>query len=352
VRIILRTAAVLVAVGGLLPSPPPFAEMLTEEGIPRRSHAVEARMQVPSPVAISGNGGRSERRPSSSAPAPRFFFAGNGRLRLAHAHFAETLDVRYRRADGTYDPAALARIEHFFRSREDGRAGPVSLRLVELLGYIEDHFHPKQMTLLSGYRSPEFNADLRAAGQKAAQASLHTEGLAADIVFSGVDQRRLWLQLRELQSGGAGYYKTGHFIHVDTGRPRFWEETTSRVDENLAAGNARVFARTDFDRYTDLGGGIVSLHSVTVYPLLVAPTATLVGTNGTTSVQLAPGDGTVARDGCIALDGPAADHQLKVVGVGAAAPRGRGHLELTTCEPRIERTPPEIDTNPVEIVTR
>ena len=158
------------------------------------------RTSVPSPVATSGNGGGSGRGPSPAAAAqPRFFFAGDGHLTLSHAHFAEKLDVRYRRADGTYDPAALARIRHFFRSREDGREAPISLRLIELLAYIQDHFHPRQMTLLSGYRSPEFNADLRAAGQKAAQASLHTEGLAADIAFAGVDLKRLWGQLRQLR---------------------------------------------------------------------------------------------------------------------------------------------------------
>ena len=121
--------------------------------------------------------------------APRFFFAGNGHLKLSHAHFGTTLDVRYRRADGSYDPDALRQIQHFFRSREDGREGAISLRLIELLAYVQDHFHPRQMTLLSGYRSPEFNEDLRAAGGQAAQTSLHTQGLAADVTLTGVDLR-------------------------------------------------------------------------------------------------------------------------------------------------------------------
>jgi len=37
-------------------------------------------------------------------------------------------------------------------------------------------------------------------------------------------------------------------VHVDVGKPRFWEAATSRADEDLSGGNARVFARTDFDR--------------------------------------------------------------------------------------------------------
>jgi uncharacterized protein YcbK (DUF882 family) len=334
----------------LLPKPPPFAELLTEEGTRGLSVALadtsSQSRKIPSFVATSGNGGGSGRRPSAASP-PRFFFAGNGRLTLSHAHFAERLDVCYRRADGTYDPTALAQIRHFFRSREDGREAPITLRLVELLGYIQDRFHPRQMTLLSGYRSPAFNADLRAAGQQAAQASLHTEGLAADVAFAGVDLKRLWLQLRQLQAGGAGYYRTGKFLHIDTGRPRFWEETTSRVDENLAAGNARVFARTDFDRYVSLSGALLTLHSVTVFPLRVASQAHLVVEGSSIPLRLEPASGTVEGDGCLSIAGPAAD-ALRVV--GAATVAARGHLVLATCEPRIERTPAEIESNPIEIV--
>jgi uncharacterized protein YcbK (DUF882 family) len=290
----------------------------------------------------------------SRAPAPsRFFFAGNGQLKLSHAHFAETLDVRYRRADGTYDPAALARLRHFFRSREDGREGAVSLRLIELLAYVQDHFHPRRMTLLSGYRSPAFNADLRAAGKKAAQASLHTEGLAADITFAGLDLKRLWRQLRELQAGGAGYYRSGKFLHIDTGRPRFWEETTSRVDENLAAGNARVFVRTDFDRYPSLNGAVLSLHSITAFPVRVAPEARIVTGSGSAALRLEPVSGAVERDGCLSIDGPADAYAFRVVdGASSAPPAGRGDIILATCEPRIESTPAEITSNPIDVSAR
>ena len=304
-------------------------------------------------MATSGHGGGpGRRRASPAAQPPRFFFAGNGRLTLSHAHFAETLDVRYRRADGTYDPAALAQIRHFFRSREDGREAAISLRLIELLAYVQDHFHPRQMTLLSGYRSPQFNADLRAAGQKAAQASLHTEGLAADIAFAGMDLKRLWRELRQLQAGGAGYYRSGKFLHLDTGRPRFWEETTSRVDENLAAGNARVFLRTDFDRYPTLNGAVLSLHSITAFPLRVAAEARLVAGSGATTIRLEPVSGAVARDGCLTIDAPADAYQLRIAdGVSAATLTGRGDVILTTCEPRIEQTPAEITSNPIELTS-
>jgi uncharacterized protein YcbK (DUF882 family) len=288
--------------------------------------------------------------------APRFFFAGDGHLVLQHAHFNTTLDTRYRHADGSYDPAALAQIRHFFRSREDGREADISLRLIELLAYIQGRYHPRQMILLSGFRSPEFNADLRSAGQQVAQASLHTQGLAADVTFTGIDLVRLWRQLRELHTGGAGYYRKGHFLHIDTGPPRFWEETTSRVSENLAADNARVFLRTDFDRYTQMEGAILSLHSVTAFPLLISPHPTVVGPAGSATMTIQPVNGTAPAqgNGCFAITTPQDAYQFRVVTAGSAAqalkttPNARSHVVMSTCEPRIGKTASEIESNPIE----
>ncbi len=291
--------------------------------------------------------------PGSSAPASRFFFAGNGRLALHHGHFNTNLNVRYRRADGTYDDAALAQIRHFFRSREDGREGDVSLRLVELLAFIETRFHVQRLTLLSAYRSPEFNEDIRAAGGKAAKASLHTEGLAADILPAGVNLRQLWQELRELRTGGAGYYRKGNFLHVDTGKPRFWEETTSRVDEDLSAGNARIFVRTDFDRYADLSGAVLSLHSVTAFPLAVAANATLIGPDGTAATaRLAAAQGVETGAGCLQIPAYAESYRIQVVDAQAPATRGPWRVVLNTCEPRIERTPESAESNPIELMGR
>ncbi len=289
--------------------------------------------------------------PATAAP-PRFFFAGDGRLVLQHAYFDTTLDVRFRHADGSYDPAALEAIAHFFRSREDGKQQAVSLRLIELLSYVQEHFHPRQMILLSGFRSPEFNTDLRNAGRAAAQASLHTEAMAADVMFTGLDMRRLWHRLRDLGTGGVGYYRANKFLHIDTGPPRFWEATTSRVSENLAADNARVFLRTDFDRYPRLEGAICGLHSVTAYPVLVSSRARVIGANEA-AITIQPTNGArVNADGCIAVSSPA-EREFRVTSVAPAAGDersgvGESRIVLSTCEPRIGKTAAEMTSNPIE----
>jgi uncharacterized protein YcbK (DUF882 family) len=293
--------------------------------------------------------------PSFGEDLPRFFFEGNGHLVLRHAYFDTTLDVRYRHADGSYDPAALRQIEHFFRSREDGREAPIPLRLIELLSYIQGHYHPRQMILLSGFRSPQFNADLRQAGGAVAQASLHTEAMAADITFTGLDMAHLWHQLRDLGTGGVGYYRANKFLHIDTGPPRFWEATTSRVSENLSADNARVFLRTDFDRYRDLRGAVCALHSVTAYPVMLSTHAKVAGADEA-SITIEPSNGaSVNTDGCFAVSSPdAREFRVKSTSVtgGQSAMRGQSRVVLSTCEPRTGKTPAEITSNPIEIRQR
>src|SRR5205809_5243917 len=179
---------------------------------------------------------------------PRFFIMGDGRLAVVNAHTDEHVTVRYRREDDTYDADALARLRRVFRSGGDAREQDVSLRLIEVLSHVQKMAGGHPLVLLSGYRSPTYNQSLKNQGKQVAGGSMHTEGLAADLAFPRPQLPKLWHQVRDLDCCGAGYYAKEGFLHVDVGRPRFWEATTSRVDENLSAGNARMFARTEFDR--------------------------------------------------------------------------------------------------------
>jgi uncharacterized protein YcbK (DUF882 family) len=277
------------------------------------------------------------------APSTRFFFSGDGEIEMRHAHLEETLRLRYRDADGRYDLQALQQIEHFFRSRTDGRSGPISLRLVELIDFVQDRAHPTHMTLVSGYRSPEFNQKLRSGGGRVAESSLHTEGIAADVAFSGVELRPLWIDLRELGVGGVGLYQADGFLHLDTGRPRFWEPATSGVEKGLSKENARIFARTDFDRYVDLEGAVVRLHGVTALPIRVQRQASV----GGRIVEIEP-RGEMGRDGDCWLLRQAADRYEFVVASSMVPPVEAAPLRLRTCAPRLGATPREIATNPVQ----
>lgn len=286
-----------------------------------------------------------ESGPSPGRVSARFFFAGDGVLHLHHAHFGTDLSVRFRGTDGRYDSGSLESLRRFFRSRSDGKTGPLSLRLIELLDFVEDRFQPSRMVLYSAYRSPELNASLPGT----ARASLHTQGLAADVGLEGVELAAAWRQMRVLEAGGMGYYAHDGLLHVDAGVPRFWEASTSGVGQDLSAGNARIFARTEFDRYATIDGLRLTLHGVTAVPLglriRVDPGAELAGESA-----------GIESDGeCLWIRGFADEYRFalrtKSPAFGSGAPGdARIRLELATCGPRIERTPRSVATNRIELV--
>jgi uncharacterized protein YcbK (DUF882 family) len=277
----------------------------------------------------------------AAADAPRFFVAGTGRLAARSERTGYEAVVVYRRPDGTYDEAALARLKRVLRSG-DGREGPLEPRFVELLAWLwEANGGEQPLRIQSGYRSPAYNEGLRRKGGKAASGSLHTEGMAADVLIERARLKALWERLRALECCGAGYYPAGGFLHADVGLPRFWDEATSRVDENLSAGNARVFASTDYDRYRVGDAIAVRLHALTVPPLRLATTARFEAAGVAVAVT-APAPGA---DGCIEVDA------RTVLALRAAAPVARDVLVFSTCTPRPEKTPDVVRTNPIAVAS-
>lgn len=269
--------------------------------------------------------------------APRFFVAGDGTLAVVNAYTGDRAEVAYRRPDGTYDEDAFARLRHVFRSRGDGRTGPLTPRFVELLAHLYARTGRSPLRIVSGYRSPDYNDAVRARGGRAASASLHTEGMAADVAFPRRDLRDLWLHVRGLECCGAGYYAANGFLHVDVGQPRFWEPATSGVDQDLSAENARLFARTDFDVYDAADLVVVRLHALTLPPVRLR---TALEAGGRIAEPAAGGDGCVEAD---------AATRLVVAGV---PPIERRPLAFVPCEPRPGRTPERVPTNPVTVRAR
>jgi uncharacterized protein YcbK (DUF882 family) len=273
---------------------------------------------------------------------PRFFIMGNGTLGLESAHGAGRATVTYRHADGTYDRDALATIRRVMRS-SDGSEGDVSLRLVELLGWLYAERGKQTLTIQSGYRSPDYNEAIRANGARAAGGSLHTEGLAADVALPAKELKPLWMRIRARECCGAGYYRTNGFLHLDVGRPRFWEPATSKVEQNLSAGNALVFARTEYDRYAEGEAIAVTLHAVTAPPIRVAKEASLV--EGATGRPVRVVASLPETDGC--LEVAERGTHLHVEGVPVTS---RAKIVFKTCGPKVERTPDTLESNAIEVL--
>jgi uncharacterized protein YcbK (DUF882 family) len=52
--------------------------------------------------------------------------------------------------------------------------------------------------------------------------SMHVQGKAIDIHVPGRNLRTVRLAALSLHRGGVGYYPNSNFVHVDTGRVRWW----------------------------------------------------------------------------------------------------------------------------------
>lgn len=281
-------------------------------------------------------------RPSGAAEALRFFVTGaDGRFVIQPRGAKLPVTITYRRDDGTYDDVAIARLTHVLRSHDGDERRP-PLRLVELIGRVWEMAGRRTLIVNSGYRSPDYNEGLRAKGRKAAGGSMHTEAMATDLAIPGADLRKLWLAVRELDCCGAGFYGKDGFVHVDVGQSRFWEAATSGVEKNLSAGNARLFARTDFDIYHAGDPLQVTLHALTLPPVQVARMAVILGSDGS-RMPVTLDDGSHAE--CMAIT-------MRDAVLHATAPEQatRGPLALRTCEPRVEETPSQVTSNVVEIL--
>ena len=76
--------------------------------------------------------------------------------------------------------------------------------------------------LLSGYRSPETNAMLRARSKGVAKNSLHMRGEAADLRLQSRSVSQMYQAATACSAGGVGKYSRSNFVHMDCGPVRTW----------------------------------------------------------------------------------------------------------------------------------
>lgn len=201
----------------------------------------------------------------------RYFYNGDGRINLLGAKNGISFNGRYRQSKGIYDEKALKTIHRLFGGQNDKPFSTISLRLIEFLDYLEDNLHPgARITIVSGWRSPQYNTDLRNKGRLAAKASLHQYGMAADIKIQGTSSKRVWNTVKKLGFGGTGYYK-GKLVHIDVGPARSWDEKTSGVGTDISTQNKLIGLVTDYDIY--LPGEMIDLRFIrmTAFPIGVIP---------------------------------------------------------------------------------
>jgi len=148
---------------------------------------------------------------------------GERKLSFFNTHTGEKLKTVYW-ADGRYVPEGLREVNKILRDWRTGDVAPIDRDLLDLLSTLRGTLdaEAKPLHIISGYRSPKTNGMLRSKSGAVASKSLHQVGKAIDIRVPGIDLDHLRKAARSLKLGGVGYYPAQDFVHVDTGRVRFW----------------------------------------------------------------------------------------------------------------------------------
>ena len=156
------------------------------------------------------------------APLSKVWAASERRLSLHNLHTGEQVSQPYW-MQGSYLPESLSAINSVLRDHRSGEVYPIDPGLLDLLSALQDRVGSHQgYHVISGYRSPASNAKLAAGSSGVAKRSLHMQGKAIDIRMPGTQLAQLHGAAREMKAGGVGLYSGSNFIHVDTGRVRYW----------------------------------------------------------------------------------------------------------------------------------
>ena len=148
---------------------------------------------------------------------------GNPTLSMYNVHTEETLRVQPVSATG-FDHDSLARVNRFMRDWRRNEVAQIDpnaiLGLLQIQQRARQNGFSGNVRFLSGYRSQATNDALRASGVNAARNSLHIQAKAIDFSLPGVGIPQTILLAKDLDIGGVGGYSS--FVHIDTGRVRFW----------------------------------------------------------------------------------------------------------------------------------
>lgn len=146
-------------------------------------------------------------------------------LSFFHTHTGERLATCYC-AGGEYLTPALTDVNLLLRDFRVNKIKPIDPNLLDLLFELNGTLGTAQpFHVISGYRTPETNAMLQEKGGShsgVASHSLHMDGKAIDIRVPGVNLEQLRDAAKSLKAGGVGFYPASNFVHVDTGRVRYW----------------------------------------------------------------------------------------------------------------------------------
>lgn len=146
-----------------------------------------------------------------------------GRLTFYNLHTDERLALTYRDVSGRYDQSALDEINFILRCHHTDEVAAMDVRMIEYVNLVQKMLGgDREIHIVSGYRSPEYNELLVRAGRRAVKNSLHVQGQAIDLRIPGAHLDVVRQAALKLEYGGVGYYPRSKFVHLDSGPFRWW----------------------------------------------------------------------------------------------------------------------------------
>ncbi|UOA08743.1 DUF882 domain-containing protein [Methylobacter sp. S3L5C] len=143
-------------------------------------------------------------------------------LSFEHAHTGDKLKLTYFE-QGRYIKDALKEINYLMRDYHNDDIHPIDTALLDQLFDLKQTLGvTKPFHIVSGYRSPITNAQLRSHSSGVAEHSFHMQGRAIDIQVQGVATKTIKNAAIAMAKGGVGYYPRSGFVHLDTGEIRSW----------------------------------------------------------------------------------------------------------------------------------
>ncbi len=143
-------------------------------------------------------------------------------LAMNNLNTGEQLETCYFDGKG-YVKRELQRLDQFCRDHRSNEAFPMDRRLFDQISQIQKLIGTEsEVVLISGYRSPKTNSNLRNQSARVAKKSFHMQGKAIDFRLDGVKLSTVRDAALSLKAGGVGYYPRSNFVHIDTGAVRSW----------------------------------------------------------------------------------------------------------------------------------
>lgn len=143
------------------------------------------------------------------------------RLHLIRLSTGEEVNVVYW-ANGKVIPEGYQQLNWIMRDVQAKKVTNMDIGLYNLLfaiqSWVSYYGYHSAFIINSGYRSPATNKKT----EGAAKNSMHMQGKATDFSIPGLPWQYVGQLASRYQAGGVGFYPGHNFIHIDTGRVRYW----------------------------------------------------------------------------------------------------------------------------------